>query len=103
MLVFHKERYCTLLRTIAAVVVCLFIYNDIAFALSPKLSLNRSEFEEEYLARSLLLNERSAAQYIGVNTSPGLQRFDDGVCIRAVRGLLKNVGQLAKIDIDNET
>ena len=102
MLIHNIERYTLLFRIIAIAIICLFTCNNTAFALAPKISLQQPEFEEEYLARSFLLTATSADLYIKSNINELLAREESGIKIIGVRGLLKNIGQLAKIGIENE-
>lgn len=122
MLTHYKERYGILFRAVALTVVCLFLYNSIAFALAPKLGLTQPEFEEDYLIRSTLLASDALDKYVNSQINPNgaghvilsalkLYRSDkikikigqieeeQEIAIIGIPGLLKNRGQLAKICI----
>jgi starch phosphorylase len=102
MLTQYKARYNYLHRIAAAVIISAFLWTNTAFALAPKLALTQREFEEEYLTRTVLLTEASASQYIKANIRRGLQRHDGAVLVKGVSAILRNIGQIAKIEIDEE-
>ncbi len=125
MLIKYKERYSTLVRIISLAVVCLFIYNDLAFALAPKLFVTQGQMRNEYLLKSFLLSHDAVNKYIGTRINPdslinvditGLDCYrpdnmvvtigeleeEQPIGIVAIEGLLKNTGQLAHLGLGNK-
>ncbi len=122
MLIKYKERYSILFRTVALTVVCLFLYNDIAFALAPKLAISQQSFQDEYLLKTFLLSHQSVNKYISQQLNPNDQqkvdiaqldgyradkayvdidgsKYEQDIGIVAISGLLRNTGQLAHIGL----
>lgn len=61
----YKERYIVLFRTIAIVIICLFSYNDIAFALAPKLrTAAQEDFKLSYQTGYTLLAHNAVNAFI---------------------------------------
>ncbi|MCX5667209.1 MAG: glycogen/starch synthase, partial [Candidatus Omnitrophica bacterium] len=122
MLIKYKERYSVLFRIITLSVIFLFLWNDLSFALAPKLGLTQEQFQNEYLLKSFLLSHQAVNKYISRQIDPSrLIKIDvtkleghrsDKVVVEigsimdkqeigivAIEGLLKNTGQLAHIGL----
>jgi DNA-binding transcriptional regulator YdaS (Cro superfamily) len=109
----YKNRYGIWIKTIATLVICLFTFSGISWALAPEARLARTEFQEQYLAHSTLLAHKAVNEYIesiiseaGINTLKHREDFvpvSEGVrqhiLIVAIPGLLKNTGQFAHVGL----
>jgi Glucan phosphorylase len=98
MLIHHKDRYRILFKIISLVIVCSFVYSDIAFALAPKLALTKPEFTQDYKVSYTLLAHEAVNKYIKDALIKGPTLKIDGIFIK-VPELLKNTGQVAHVGL----
>ncbi len=124
MLIKYKERYRLLFRTIAIVTISLFLYNDIAFALAPKLrTVAQEDFKLSYQTGYTLLAHNAINTFIRDYISSGIEASKVGelkikpaedvdesqavvingrvqsILIIAIPDLLKKTGQFAHIGL----
>lgn len=99
-----KKTAYALKKLISLFMAWAFLFSSTpAWSLAPKLALTQDEFCDEYFTCSIFLTEASVRQYIELNKRyPGLYRIDKDTAVCGVKGLLKNTGQIAKIDFDLE-
>lgn len=122
MLNHYKERYSWLFRIIVIAIICLFAYNDTAFALAPTLRVTQKQFNDEYvvgytkLAHAAINNNiRSKLPSGGIAelASAHPEDIDDTETIRiddetqkiifvAIADLAKDTGQLAHIGLGSQ-